>query len=197
MSWNHTALTLTLALAIGPGGAAPAATRPGPPEVPAGIEPPAGSSLVLVGHAVGTQNFICAPAATPTSVDWVFIGPQATLFNRGDQQTLTHFVSRNPFRDDALQATWQHSRDTSTVWAARIAGSSDPSYVAPDAIEWLLLEMTGAQVGPTAGRTLATIRYIQRVHTVGGVKPPADECTVATINTRRFVPYEADYYFYQ
>jgi hypothetical protein len=38
---------------------------------------------------------------------------------------------------------------------------------------------------------------IQRVHTVGGIKPPAAECTASTINTRRFVPYEADYYFYE
>jgi hypothetical protein len=29
------------------------------------------------------------------------------------------------------------------------------------------------------------------------VKPPANECTPATLNTRRLVPYEADYYFYR
>ena len=44
---------------------------------------------------------------------------------------------------------------------------------------------------------LATTTIIQRVHTVGGVKPPAADCTASTINTRRFVPYEADYYFYE
>jgi hypothetical protein len=153
--------------------------------------------LVLVGHAIGTQNYICGSAATPTGVDWLFIGPQATIFNPGDQQTLTHYLSRNPFQENAPHATWQHSRDSSLVWAARIAGSSDPSYVAPDAIDWLLLEMTGAHAGPTHGRKLAAIRYIQRVHTVGGVKPPAGECTVATVSSRRFVPYEADYYFYE
>jgi hypothetical protein len=35
------------------------------------------------------------------------------------------------------------------------------------------------------------------VNTVGGRKPPSAECTPATINTRRFVNYEADYYFYR
>ena len=37
----------------------------------------------------------------------------------------------------------------------------------------------------------------QRINTVGGVKPPSSECTAATLNTRRLVSYEADYYFYQ
>ena len=66
-----------------------------------------------------------------------------------------------------------------------------------DAIEWLRLEMTGARVGPSGGLKLATTTIIQRVHTVGGVKPPVVERTASTINSRRFVPYEADYCFYE
>jgi hypothetical protein len=73
----------------------------------------------------------------------------------------------------------------------------DSAYVAPDAIEWLLLEVTGPQVGPTGGVKLNAAVRIHRVNTVGGVKPPATDCTPATINTRKFVPYEADYYFYK
>jgi hypothetical protein len=57
--------------------------------------------------------------------------------------------------------------------------------------------MTGAQISPSGGQKLATTTLIQRVHTVGGVKPPAAECTASTINTRKFVSYEADYYFYE
>ena len=68
--------------------------------------------------------------------------------------------------------------------------------MAPDAIEWLLLEATGTQIGVTGGVKLSGTVYIQRVNTVGGIKPPAGECTAATINTRKLVPYEADYYFY-
>jgi hypothetical protein len=194
MFWKTTALVLTLTTTLG---AAAPHERLTPPDVPAGLEAPAGRKLVLVGHAVGTQNYICAPAATASGVDWLFLGPQATVFNAGGQQILTHFLSRNPYANNALHATWQHSRDTSVVWAAKIAGSSDPSYVAPDAIEWLLLEMTGAEAGPSGGRTLAGIAYLQRVNTAGGVKPPASECTVAAVNSRRLVPYEADYYFYR
>jgi len=190
-------IALASILAVGLTGATYAAAGLTPPAVPTDIAVGAGHKLILVGHAVGTQNYICAPAATLTGVDWFFIGPQATLFDADGQQIATHFLSRNPFQNDALHATWQHSRDSSAVWAKKFRGSTDAAYVAPDAIEWLLLEMTGAQIGPSGGQKLATTTLIQRVHTVGGVKPPAAECTASTINTRKFVSYEADYYFYE
>ena len=112
------------------------------------------------------------------------------------QQTGTHYQSRNPIQDNAIQATWQDSADTSAVWAKRRDGSMDAAYVAPNAIEWLLLDVTGQQVGPTGGSKLTPSLLIQRVNTVGGIKPSAG-CTPATLNTRRLVSYEADYYFYK
>jgi len=87
--------------------------------------------------------------------------------------------------------------DTSVVWTKKYQGSTDSADVAPGAIEWLLLEMAGAQAGPTGGEKLSATRFIQRVNTVGGVKPPAGDCTAATVYTRRLVDYEADYYFYR
>ncbi len=167
------------------------------PAVPAGLEVPAGYKPYLRAHAVGTQNYICAPAATPSGVDWLFIGPQATLFDTDVDQRMTHFQSKNAFQGDAIQATWQHSKDSSAVWAVKQTGSSDPLYVAPDAIEWLKLNVTGAAFGPQGGDKLAGTAFIQRVNTVGGVKPPSAQCTAATLNTRRLVAYEADYYFYR
>jgi hypothetical protein len=188
-----------LGVVIATGGAMHAAgvERIPRPAVPANLEVSLDYKLFLKVHAVGTQNYICAPAATATGVDWLFIGPQATLFNDSLQQTGTHFQSRNPLQNDAIQATWQDSGDTSAVWAKRRDGSIDPAYVAPDAIEWLLLEVTGQQVGPTAGTKLTPTLLIQRVNTVGGVKPPAADCTPATLNTRKLVSYQADYYFYK
>jgi hypothetical protein len=190
MSWKTA--VLVVAATIGVRGAADAADPVTPPVVPTDIEVPAGYKPILVAHAYGTQNYMCVPAATPTGGDWFFLGPQATVF-KGEAQEITHFLSKNPFKADALHATWQHSRDSSVVWATRKAGATG----APGAIEWLLLEMTGAQVGPTGGYKLARTRYIQRVNTVGGMKPPAAECTVSTVNARRLVSYEADYYFYE
>ena len=163
------------------------------PAVPTKLEVSSDYKLFLKVHAVGTQNYICIAAATPTGGDWLFIGPQATLFDDSLQQYGTHFQSRNPQRNNAIQATWQHSGDTSAVWATR----RDGAYVDPNAIEWLLLDVTGQELGPTAGNKLTPSLLIQRVNTVGGVKPPSTECTATTLNTRKLVPYEADYYFYK
>ena len=191
-------LVSVLAIAVALGGALQAHERERitPPSVPANLEV-TGFKPFFKAHAVGTQNYICAPAATPSGVDWLFFGPQATLFNDDLEQTVTHFFSRNPSRANAIQATWQHSRDTSTVWATRRDGSLDPKYVRPGAIEWLLLDVCGAVPGPTGGEKLSSALFIQRVNTRGGVKPPSTECTPATLNTRKLVTYEADYYFYK
>ena len=188
-------IALTLATVSSP--ALRAADRITPPAVPNGLEVDSAFKPFLVGHAFGTQNYVCATAATATGLDWLFIGPQATLFDADGEQVVTHFFSKNPARANAIQATWQHSRDSSAVWATRFNGSSDPNFVAAGAIEWLLLDMSGIQVGPTGGDKLVGTKFIQRVNTVGGVKPPSSECTASTINTRRFVSYEADYFFYR
>jgi hypothetical protein len=188
-------VSLVVVLAIAFTGLTPAQSKYTPPLVPGDIEAPAGLKLVLVGHAVGTQNYICAPASTATGVDWFFIGPQATIFDDEGRQIMTHYQSKNPFKNDALHATWQHSGDTSAVWATKLRGSTDSAYVAPDAIEWLLLEMTGALTGPFGGAKLANVKYLQRVNTAGGLNPSTG-CTPSTVNTRKFVNYTADYYFY-
>lgn len=194
MSWKTAAIVGTFTIALS--GAPIAGQSTARPQVPENIEVPAGYQLFLSGHAVGTQNYICAPAATASGVDWLFIGPQATVFDADVQQILTHYQSKNPFRGDALHATWQDSEDTSAVWAVKRAGSSDPRYVSKKAIEWLLLEVTGAEVGPTGGNRVSGATFIQRVNTVGGLKP-AEGCTQSTLNSRQLVYYEADYYFYR
>ena len=195
MSWKKTSLVISLVVALS--AAVGADGRIVPPAVPDYIQVDAGLRPFLRGHAVGTQNFICAPAATPSGLDWLFIGPQATVFDADNEQILTHFHSKNTFPGGGIEATWEHSRDTSIVWATRVSGSLDAAYVSPGAIEWLLLRVSGKLVGPTSGDKLARALFIQRVNTVGGMKPPTAECTAATLNTRRLVPYEADYYFYE
>lgn len=187
-----TALALAFAMVL----PAHAAGRLVAPSVPIDIAVADGVRPFLQGHAIGTQNYICAPAATDYGWDWYFIGPQATIYNADGEQILTHFHSMNPDKNNAIQATWQHSRDTSAVWAVKATGSSDAAYVTPGAIEWLLLDVSGLALGPDGGDRLTAATQIQRVNTVGGAKPPATECTPSKVNNRRFVPYEADYYFY-
>jgi Protein of unknown function (DUF3455) len=165
-----------------------------PPPVPPNLEVPAGNEAFLEGHAIGTQNYICLPSEA--GVAWTLVGPQATLFNRWDRQLITHFLSPNPDERDTPRATWQHSRDTSTVWAVAIASSSDPNFVASGVIPWLLLQVVGAQPGPTGGDRLTETTFIQRVHTSGGVAPSTGCVEVTDVGQRAFVPYTADYFFY-
>jgi hypothetical protein len=54
------------------------AQRATPPRVPDKRQVPEGSELFLVGHATGTQNYVCAPKGT--GVDWSLFTPEATLF---------------------------------------------------------------------------------------------------------------------
>ena len=160
------------------------------------IQVPAGNKVFLVGHGVGTQNYICLPSGT--SVKFILFTPQATLFKHRKQVT-THYFSPNSFEGGTIRATWQHSRDTSTVWGQVKDGnsSSDPAFVAPGAIAWLLVTVVGAQDGPTSGDTLTATTFIQRLNTSGGVAPSTGCASSTDVGNQAFVPYTADYFFYK
>ncbi len=166
-----------------------------PPPVPSNLEVPAGNTAYLIGHARGTQNYLCLPKGAGFA--WTLFGPQATLFDDGGNQQITHFLSANPDENGTPRPTWQHSGDTSAAWAVAIEPSTDPNFVAPGAIPWLLLQAVGNEYGTSLGHKLTYTTYIQRVNTAGGLAP-ADGCSVATdVGRKALVPYTADYVFYR
>lgn len=197
---RRTSLILTLAIAFFTPVAielthAAAADEVTPPPVPLNLQVPAGQQPFLIGHAYGTQNYICLPSGSRAA--WSFLGPQATLFNEANEQLTTHFLSPNPWENGTPRATWQHSQDTSTVWAVAVASSTDPDYVAEGAIPWLLLRMVGTQYDAASGGKLAKTAFIHRVNTAGGTAP-ASGCTNAKdVGKRVLVPYTTDYIFYR
>ena len=168
-----------------------------PPPVPPSIQVPSPNEAFLLGRAVGTQNYICAPTDSIGHVAWTLFTPQATLFSDEDEQLTTHFFSPNPFENGVVRATWQDSRDTSAVWGRAIASSTDPNFVTPGAIPWLLVQVAGAAEGPTGGNTLAATTFIQRVNTVRGAAPSTGCNLPKDLGNRVFVPYTADYVFYR
>jgi hypothetical protein len=168
-----------------------------PPPMPDNIQVPEGNEPFLVGHAMGTQNYVCLPA--DSGVAYKLITPQATLFDDNGKQITTHFFSPNPSEDGTVRPAWQDSKGTSTVWAMLEPGNSstDPNYVEPGAIGWLLLTSTGVQEGASGGDMLMDTTFIQRLNTSGGMAP-ATGCAAATdIGNQAFVPYQADYFFYR
>jgi hypothetical protein len=83
------------------------------------------------------------------------------------------------------------------VWGETIQSSSDPNFVAPGAIPWLLLQRVGAKDGPSGGDTLTATTFIQRLNTSGGVAPSTGCSSSTNVGNQAFVPYTADYFFYK
>ena len=184
-----------------------------PPDVPFNLQPDAGNHPFLVGHAIGTQNYVCAPSATSnTGVAYVLFTPEATLYNDDLDQLITHFFSPNPdlsdpnksaavVADGAIRATWQ-SKDGSSVWAKVHTDAQGVSAsFTPDqtAVAWLLLDKVGVEDGLTGGNILSKTTQVQRVHTTGGVAPkgPGHGCdSPSDLGHTAFMDYTADYFFY-
>jgi len=180
------------------------------PATPALIMPRPGNAVFLMGHAVGTQGYICLP--TGTGASWTVNGsrPEASLFASNSAHSvpaISHFLSPittpNEFAPKPLpfgSATWQSSADGSKVWGQAIhaiPAGSDASCPNTGAIGCLLLQSIGAEKGPTGGTIISRTTFIQQLNTRGG-SPPASGCSVASdVGKQMLVPYTADYYFFR
>ena len=154
---------LVSALVLGYAGSYAAAQKIMPPTTPAAITPPAGNSAFLVGHAVGTQGYVCLP--TSTGASWTVNGsrPEATLSasSSGQDFEITHFLSPNTNPNPSApplpfgSPTWRSSLDGSVVWAKAltppVASGSDASCPNTGAIPCLLLQTIGSETGPSGG----------------------------------------------
>ncbi|HKV78571.1 MAG TPA: DUF3455 domain-containing protein [Candidatus Sulfotelmatobacter sp.] len=203
------AAALVLACAVGSVTSAAAQTVTAPP-TPIDITVPVGNTAFLVGHAQGSQGYVCLPSSNG-GTSWTInpARPEATLFTNvfGENvQIITHFASfvTNPNPLTAPNplplggnATWQSSLDSSKVWAVatgHINPSSDvESCPHTGSIQCLLLQSIGNQKGPTGGRLLNKVTFIQRLNTNGGSAPT----TACSVGQTQLQPYTADYYFYR
>jgi hypothetical protein len=199
---------LTLSIRGRPGGQDHTARKAGPQALPP--TPLFGKSKAPRTTSARTRrcagNPILDAAGNPTFA-WKLFTPEATLFSDhpdDSKQLITHFFSPNPDEFNAdpftdghpVRAAWQHSRDTSTVWA-RTFLKTDAFTPDESAIAWLKLTVVGAQEGPKGGDALTATTFIHRVNTVGGVAPPADTCdSLQDVGSQAFRPYSADYIFY-
>ena len=166
------------------------------PDVPDKLKPPEGAKVFLVGHAIGTQNYICLPSGAGFA--YSLFTPQATLFDDTHEQIITHFFSVNP-KNGIIRPTWQDSRDSSRVWAATVPDGAytGSDFVEAGAIAWLLLKQDHTLDGPTGGDRLSETSFVQRLNTHGGSAPSTGCASLTDVGTRAFVPYTADYFFYR
>ena len=201
------AVALTLGCAFGAVANAAAQKVVAPP-TPTDITPPVGNSVFLEGNAIGSQGYICLPTSTG-GTSWTINNPrpEATLTTNVfglPVQIITHFTSINANPNGVLlpvslsgNATWQSSLDSSKVWATATghidAGMDPVSCPHEGSIQCLLLQSIGNQNGPTGGRLLSKVTFVQRLNTNGGSAPT----TSCTVGQTQLVPYTADYYFYR
>jgi hypothetical protein len=151
--------------------------------IPAPIQVPKDSKLILHVYAKGMQVYFCKQDTKDTSKYlWVFKGPVAVLY---DDPARTHAIGKHYF-DAANNATWE---DTD---GSKVAGTKVQQVNSPDslAIPWLLVKAINTQ-GPGV---LKAVTYVQRILTKGGKAPAKAD---ASQKGEPFeAPYEAEYLFY-
>jgi uncharacterized protein DUF3455 len=145
--------------------------------VPAALRPADSERVAFTWHAVGSQIYECR-AADKGGWAWVFVAPEADLFNQKNEKVGTHGAGPN-------WAALDGSRTIGTV-KARADGER-----AAD-IPLLLLS---AKSSDATGR-MASVTSVQRLNTAGG-NAPAKGCeTKADAGKRSKEGYTADYVFF-
>ena len=146
--------------------------------VPSNLTPPAGSILLFELRAQGVQIYTCeADPDDASAFVWTFTAPEAELLNQHGELAGNHIAG----------PTWQGLDGSAVV--GTVLERAD----APDAgsIPWLLLQATEhSGIG-----AFATITYVQRLDTSGGVAP-AEGCDADHEGDEVRQPYEANYAFF-
>lgn len=173
---NVSAIAATLALAVS-GCAGLESVKP-LAQVPIRLAVDAQESLRMVVPANGVQIYECrAKQDQPGAYDWMFVAPEADLFDVHGKRIGHHYGGPH----------WEATDGSKIVGSVRQRADA-PSAAA---IPWLLL---GAKsVG--ANGAFSEVTSIQRVNTAGGTAPQGG-CTQATAGEQARVQYTADYYFF-
>jgi hypothetical protein len=160
------------------------ATTSSPPatatrSVPISLQVPASEVLLLQGRAVGVQIYECrASKDDPSKFDWVFMAPEAQLYDRSGKLIIKHFAG----------PTWAATTDGSSVVGEIAANDNGPDAMA---IPWLLLRVKSS----SGHGLLSRVQFIQRINTLGG-KAPAGGCSQLLLGSPVRMQYTADYLFY-
>jgi hypothetical protein len=124
---------------------------------------PAGNSRVATFYAIGVQKYKAQvkPGSNPETYEWVFVAPQAELFNANHEKVGTH--GAGPY--------WSVSGSNTLAADSIFAQPFDPARTATvdaNSIPWLLLK---TKEGKTPTGIFKDVDYIQRIATSGGKAP--------------------------
>lgn len=138
-----------------------------------GIETPPGEAPLMTVSAHGVQIYECR-AAGGEAPAWVFVAPEAELFDTNGRRIGSH--GAGPF--------WLHEDGSRFTGKLRSKAESPR----PRTIPWLLL--TATPQGPEGA--FSRVSSVQRLNTVDG-QPPDDGCSAGTLGKRVHMAYRADY----
>ncbi len=139
------------------------------------IAPPPNAKLLLEAAAQGVQIYTCKQAND--GYHWVFIAPDAALFDTAGRQIGTHFAG----------PSWQLD-DGSKIVGEVVAQAPAPE---PHAITWLLLRVKAHD----GHGLLSGVDLVRRIDTQGGAAP-ATICDATQATTQARMRYTARYLFY-
>jgi Protein of unknown function (DUF3455) len=152
--------------------------------IPAEIQLPAnlpnGNTRVATFYAEGVQKYKASEitGSNPIAYEWVFVAPQADLYNSANTKIGTH--SAGP--------TWQLSA-LDSIYGQQFSPAKKAPGSDAGSIDWLLLK---PKTGTTPTGVFANVSYIQRIATKGGKAPATPP---ANANETVDVKYKAVYRF--
>ena len=144
------------------------------PAVSDKIDPPQGSRVVLQAKGDGVQIYACIE--TPSGFEWSPPRPEARLLDSSGHPIGTHFAG----------PTWKLND------GGQVQGELSGRKAHDGTIPWLLLR---AKEGTATG-SLASVAFVQRTETQGGVAPASGCKSQKDVKKTAQVHYTATYTFY-
>ncbi|MGE4240256.1 DUF3455 domain-containing protein [Ramlibacter sp.] len=147
--------------------------------LPDTVKVPSGHRVAMETVGTGQITYECrAKADMAGAHEWVFVGPDAKLWDRKGTQVGRYW---------GPPATWENN-DGSKLTATQVA-------VAPAGAGNIPLQLVKANPAMGAG-AMQNVSFIQRVATRGGVAP-AMACGAQNLGQKQVVQYQADYIFWK
>lgn len=144
---------------------------------PAALQPVGDERVAFTWHAVGSQIYECR-ASDKGGWAWVFVAPEAELFNQKDEKVGTHGAGPN----------WTALDGSKTVGTVKARSDGERPADIP------LLLLTAKSAGMPG--KMAAVTSVQRLNTEGGNAPAKGCAAQADAGKRIKEGYTADYVFF-
>ena len=148
------------------------------PIAPAALAPADNERATFAWHAIGSQIYECKPS-DKGGFAWVFVAPEANLYNQKDEKVGTH--GAGPF--------WAALDGSQTLGTVKAKANGTRANDIP-------LLLLSAKSNGVAGK-MARVTSVQRLNTDAGAAPAKGCAEAADAGKRVKEGYTADYVFFE